>query len=1006
MKKRKAGLVAATIGMVICTVIMAVIFFWSQATNYVSHFLLNWDAEKKEPNAIMYDVPTFSSKEEAYAHSHEVAVSAQAEGTVLLENNGALPLAGEERRISVFGVASVNIAVGGTGSGEGNRGNLVDLYTALLGEGFAVNPSLKAFYEQKYKEGFKRGAGTDMNGAYYGAKGSRNYGYSINEVPRSLYTDAVRASYGEYADAAIVVISRSGGEGQDLPTSMLEFYEADDKHYLELTDEEEEMLAEVKAGGFSKVIVLLNTMNAFECGFLKEEGIDAALWIGGPGRYGLEAVAGILTGRYSPEGRLSDTYAADFLSAPVMQNYGDNRYVDNGEVTTAAYVAYAEGIYMGYRYYETRALYEGEEWYREQMVYPFGYGLSYTEFAWSDFSVVEADGRYFASVTVTNTGSRAGKDVVEIYLTKPYTPGGVEKAAVELVGYAKTKELAPGEAETVTVEVERKWLASYDAVGAKSYVADAGEYVFAACKNAHEKVFTETVVLEHDELFCFSAAGGLIVNQFETEFYDSLPEDLTILSRADFAGTWPTVYGDSGVAGKAYKTMTPEIKAAILSTEVPEEKEEGGLTRSAAVAGESSSGDSIGIAAESSSGDSIGIAAEASGAGGSASGAEETISTGGTINAGGSASGIDSPVTASGAGVNFVDLIDENGEPLPYDDPMWMSLVECMTEDDLYYLVSAGGGRSPAIETINKRQSVTSDSPMGLHVGTLFPCYPIQAATWSTAVAEEIGACVAEEALWNDIRGWYAPACNTHRHPFGGRNYEYYSEDGMLAGKYAAAVVRKAQAGGLFVHLKHFALNDQDTNRGVRGNFQNEDPYNGLCTYADEQTIRELYLRTFQIAVEEGGAHGVMTSYNRIGNVWAGGHKGLLTEVLRNEWGMQGIALTDYAGTFGYKYMDIIQGLKAGNSQWLYVGNAFPVYGDRHSDEVSCLMQKAAKDILYAEATSSRVNNQRYADGTSVIVKERWQNWQWMALAVYLLAVAGYGCYVRKIILDKAAGEP
>lgn len=932
---KRAGLVVFAVVFALMTVAMAVVYSWSAASNYVTHFLLGVEPEVVEPGTVTYYTTRFSTEAEANSYSREVAINAQAEGSVLLENNGALPLAADERRISVFGVASVNIAFGGTGSGAGNRDSLTDLYTALENEGFEVNLALKNFYEQKYQAGYHRGTGTDMNGAYYGIQGTRNYGYSINEVEREQYTQAVRDSYGEYPDAAIIVISRSGGEGQDLPTSMAEFYEGDDKHYLELTDEELELIEEVKSGGFGKVIVLMNTLNAFECGFLKDDGIDAALWIGGPGQHGMAAVAKMLTGELSPQGRLPDTYAADLLSAPAMMNYGDNRYVDDGEITTAAYVAYEEGIYVGYRYYETRALDEGEEWYESQVVYPFGYGLSYTSFEWSDLQMIETESGFTFTITVTNTGDRDGTDVVELYLTKPYTAYdrtyGVEKSAVDLVGFAKTKSLAPGESETVTISIQRRALASYDAYGVQTYLAEAGTYTFSASKNAHEPVSTIDHTLVEDELFDLSATGYAITNRFETDSYTSRPDDVTLLSRADWEGTWPTVYGDGGAAGNATMTMTAEKKAAILSK------------------------------------DSLG--------------GDEIITT---------------PVTSSGEGLNFSDLFDANGHPLDYDDPMWQRVVECMSADDLYYLISGGGGRSPAIESINKRRSNTSDSPMGLYAGTLFPCYPIQAASWSTEVGAGIGECIAEEALWNDVRGWYAPAMDTHRTPFGGRNYEYYSEDGVLAGNYAASVVEQARAGGLYLHIKHFALNDQDTNRGDRGNFRNEDPYNGLCTYAGEQSIREIYLKPFELAITEGGANGVMTSYNRIGDTWAGGHYGLLTEVLRHEWGMRGNVLTDYAGTFGYEYMDMDQGLRAGNTQWLYTGNAFPI-DDRTSDEAIHYMQKAAKDILYAEASSSRVNNQRHEDGGSVTVHETMPKWKiGLSIAWAVMAVALVGVLIRK----------
>ncbi len=922
-KLKKTGFIVFTALMILLTLTAAVVFGWSNATNYVSRFLLSWDAEKIDPATVSYYVPRFADMDEAAAHSRDVAVTVQAEGTVLLENNGALPFLENERRVSVFGTASVNPAYGGTGSGAGNREQITDLFTALESEGFAVNPVLRSFYEELAKRGYARGRGTDMNGAYYGVKGTRGYGYSINEAERSLYTDAVRASYADYADAAIVVLSRSGGEGQDLPTSMREFHENDDRHYLELTEEELALLDEVRAGGFQKVIVLLNTLNTFECRFLKSSGIDAALWIGGTGQHGMEAVAKMLTGALSPEGRLPDTYAKDLLSAPAMENYGDNRFVDNGKTTTAAYVAYAEGIYVGYRYYETRALYEGEEWYRDSVVYPFGYGLSYTGFRWSDPVFTETEEGFSLSVTVTNTGERTGRDVVQLYLTKPYTDydraGGVEKSAVDLIGFQKTGPLAPGESETVTIETGRSALASYDAYGARTYLAEAGEYIFSASKDAHTPVLTVSYLLRENELFDRSVTGYEIGNRFETETYSSRPDDLKLLSRADFAGTWPAPYGDDGTAGKSVMTMTPEKKDSILSVSAPSAPFPSG-----------------------------------------------------------------SPVTSSGAGHTFSELFDENGTPLDYDDPLWMETVQCMSKQELYYLVSSGGGRSPAIESIQKQQSNTSDSPMGLRRGTLFPCYPVQAATWSVETAALVGDCVAEEALHLNIHGWYAPAMDTHRTPFGGRNYEYYSEDGVLAGKYAAAVCRASRARGLSHRIKHFALNEQDTNRGDRGNFRNGDPYNGLCTYAGEQSIRELYLKPFELAVTEGGADGVMTSYNRIGDIWAGGHYGLLTEVLKNEWGLRGNVLTDFAGSFGYRYMDLKQGLLAGNTQWLYVGNAFPSK-DRDSDEMILLMQRAAKDILYAEAGSSRVNNQRHADGSSVSVRLRWQTWQYFALSAYVL---------------------
>lgn len=956
--RRKVLIALAAAGYLLFTAIVIFAFAWSAVGNYLVSLTtpLGWDREEKREGTRSYYTSSFSDKAGASAYARETALDAQEEGTVLLENDGALPLSESERKVSVFGSGSVNLVYGGTGSGEGNGGTKnVDLYSALRAEGFSVNPVLEKFYLEKSRAGYRRGKGTDMNGGYLGKQGARDYGYSVNEVERAQYSSALRSSYGEYSDAAIVVISRSGGEGQDLPTSMRAFYEGDERHYLELTQEEEELLEEVSSGGFQKVILLLNTLNPFEADFLKQT--DAALWIGGPGQYGMTAVAQMLTGKRSPSGRLPDTFARDLLSSPAMQNYGDNRYTEKGAVTTAAYVAYAEGIYIGYRYYETRYFDAamghkgaGEFDYEKEVVYPFGYGLNYTTFTRSEPKLEEEGEEFVLSVTVKNTGTRKGKETVQLYLQKPYTEydreNGVEKAAAELVGYAKTRSLSPGESERVEIRVKRNALASYDVHGAGTYLAEAGDYLFCFADNAHAAAETflggEGLTLPLlRELFEKSGTGYPIVNRFETEEYSSLPGDVALLSRDDWTGTFPKPYG-RGEAGAATYEMTPEIKEEILNQD-----EKAHLGRNT---------DETDYLYSAKTGETRVEIGEA--------------------------------VTDSGAGLKFIDAVEADGFVRDYDDVFWAQLVKCMTKAELYRLLSSGFGQSPEILSIDKPKSITSDSPMGLHSGTLFPCYPIQAATFDAEIAERVGDAIAEEAIWEDIRGWYAPACNTHRFPFGGRNYEYYSEDGTLAGKYAASVVRSTQAGGLFVHLKHFALNDQDTNRGDRGNFKNGDPYNGLCTYAGEQAIREIYLRPFQFAVEEGGAHGVMTSYNRIGNTWSGGHHGLVTEVLRNEWGMQGIALTDYAGTFGYVYMNMNQGLRAGNSQWLHPSDAFPI-DDKTSNAALYYMQKAAKDILFAEAHSSRVNNLRYEDGSAVELTFRLPTWKGIVLAVYLPMTVG-----------------
>ncbi len=969
-KNMKKRIIACSIvtGLIYATCITA--FSVPVLNGGATWFTRNWifETEQKEQGTIDYYHHRYESLEKTYEESKKLALDIQQEGSTLLKNEGrVLPFAQNERKISVFGTGSINIAHGGTGSGDGNTSGMVSLYSAFKDAGFDCNPELKRFYENKYKQGYHRGSGTDMNGGYFGSKGNRDYGYSINEVERDAYKD-VRKSYEDYNDAAIIVISRSGGEGQDLPTSMKEFYEGDDKHYLELTDEEIELFQEVKEAGFHKTILLLNTLNPFECGFIEDPsfGIDAAIHIGGPGRYGLIAVAEMLKGDRPIEGHLADTQPKNMLSLPSMQNYGDNHFTEEGKDTTACYVSYNENMYIGYRYYET--IYEdhvlnrfqAEDYdYESEVAYPFGYGLSYSEFEWSNESFELQDGTFHVYLDVKNVGSFACKDTVQVYLQKPYTEFDIEhhieKPAAELIAYEKTKTLQPNEIQRVELTFSQDDLASYATYVNEDYLIEKGDYFISLAHNAHDAIDSILSQKGHDvphegwaakheqaeeiEINRSRKTNYPIENRFETERYSSLTSGLKMLTRSAWKDSFPEMYGDSGVPGQARMTLDIQTKTEILNQDVHSHL--------------GPNDDEYDYVYNWNDGETKEIK-------------------------------IQKKITSSGEGLNFMDLVDKNGQPLDYFDPKWDKLVQCLSEKELYEFLSFGGGRSEALLSINKRLTITSDSPMGLHVGTLFPCYPIQAGTFDKGLATRMGEQIAEEALWHNIRGWYSPTCNIHRHPFGGRNYEYYSEDPHLAGLYVYSVVRAVQANGVFVQVKHFAVNDQDTNRGDRGNFRNEDPYNGLITYANEQSIREIYLKVFQYAIEKADGHGVMTSYNRIGTTWSGGHYGLTTEVLRNEWGLKGNALTDYAGTFGYKYMNMNQGLRAGNDVWLHPKRNFPI-DDKTSDAAIYYMQKAAKHILYAEACSSRVNNQRFADGTSVKVHPHIYTWQWAVIGLMAL---------------------
>ena len=935
-----------------------------------THYTTNWifDVEKKENGTVDYYHHRYESLQKAYEKSKELALDIQQGGSTLLKNNGnALPLKANERKISVFGTASVNIAYGGTGSGNGNTKGMVSLFDALKEGGFDYNPELKRFYEEKYRQGYRRGGGTDMNGGYYGSKGSRDYGYSINEIEREAY-DPVRKSYSQYNDVALIIISRSGGEGQDLPTSMEEFHEADDKHYLQLTEEEIELFQEVNSAGFKKTVLLLNTLNPFECGFILDPsyGIDAAIHIGGPGRYGLIAIAEMLKGERPIEGHLSDTQPKNMLCLPSMQNYGDNHFTEKGKDTTACYVSYNEGLYIGYRYYETiyedhmLARFQADSFdYESEVAFPFGHGLSYSSFSWSNYSLTLEDNAFHLSLDVKNVGNFPCKDTVQVYLQKPYTEKdiekGIEKSAVELIAYEKTNTLKPNQTQKVELSFSFDDLASYDAYTNQNYLIEKGDYFICFAHDSHDAISTilsekgldlahQGFAIKHTqnediEITHTRKTGYPIENRFETSSYSCLPKDIHLLSRSAWKDSFPKMYGDEGTPGKARKEFDAETKEAMLNQDVHSHLGPNDDEFDYVYNWNTKKVEKIKIPAK-------------------------------------TPSKIEK--------LNFMDMVDANGTPIDYFDPKWDRLVENLGEGEMYAFLSFGAGRSEELPSINKRLTLTSDSPMGLHVGTLFPCYPIQAGTFDKAIAKRMGEAIAEEALWHNIRGWYSPTCNIHRHPFGGRNYEYYSEDPHLAGLYVYEVVTAVQANGTFVQVKHFALNDQDTNRGDRGNYRNEDPYNGLVTYAGEQSIREIYLKVFQYAIEKADGHGVMTSYNRVGTTWAGGHYGLVTEVLRNEWGLKGNALTDYAGTFGYKYMNMNQGLRAGNDVWLHPKRSFPI-DDKNSDSAIYYMRKACKHMLYAEACSSRINNQRFENGESVKVVSHLHTWEIAVVGIMVL---------------------
>ncbi len=820
---------------------------------------------------------------EAAAVSAEMTQRVASEGMVLLENNGSLPLASGSK-VNLFGYASNEVIYGGSGSGAGNTADNVTLPQGLTNAGFEVNQELVDFYAE-------RAVARDSSGF------SGN-DYSVNEVAVSEYSDELMTNAKEFSDVAIVAISRAGGEGGDLPLDMAGYNGGDaGRHYLELQQVEQDLLAMVEEQ-FETVIVLINSSNAMELGFLEDGNIDAALWVGGPGETGCTAIGQLLSGEVNPSGRLPDTYAYDATSAPSYCNFGAYDYTNTtfGDGMTYHYVDYAEGIYVGYRYYETRWVDNAtgacdEAAYAAAVQYPFGYGLSYTTFDKQIANFSDDGETVTMEVSVTNTGSVPGKEVVQVYYTAPYTVGGIEKSHVVLAGFGKTGLLEAGASETVTVTFTYEDMASYDYAGAKAeggaYVLEAGDYQIKLMDNAHTLLDSRTVTVESDVIYNDAGAGArssdltAAVNRFDEATYT---EPITYVSRADWEGTLPT--------GRAAASREASDEVIALLTDLHHEVDES-----------------------------------------------------------------DEPIVVADHGLSLTDM-----EGLAYDDPQWDLLLEQLSVEDMVNLIANGGWSTPAIASVGKPGTSEIDGPAGMNnlmngaTGNQFTSEVLMGATWDVALVEEMGQIFGAELAANNVSGVYAPAMNTHRTPFGGRNFEYVSEDSLLAGKLMAAEVRGIQSNGVYCYCKHFALNDQETYRDV----------GGPATWSNEQAIREIYLRPFELAVKEGGSQGIMTSYNRIGGTWTGASTALLQDVLRGEWGFVGTVVTDAATTAtGMLYMDLNAAVRAGNDLMLSLlwfnpsVDLTPTTGNNTGNQA---LRQACKNILYTEANSRVMELAQEAD--------------------------------------------
>lgn len=901
----------------------------------------------------------FKTEEELTEYNGNVAENIEAEGMVLLKNNdNSLPLK-SEAKVSLFSVSSVDLVLGGTGSGSVDTDKADDFKTALSNQGFQVNPTLWDFYKDKNSKGYKRSSPNWRGGKF-----------AINEVPWADVEASAGSSFDSYNDAAIVVLSRSGGEGSDLTAQNFaetKSVSGNSGHYLELSKEEVDMLTAIN-GKFNNIVVIINANNPLELKGLDQfSNVKSQLWVGGLGQTGIRAVAKALKGTVVPSGRLVDTYVTDNLKSPAMQNAGANFWIDNKPASTGwvneadQYVVEQEGIYVGYRYYETR--YEDTVLksanntgfsYEDEVIYPFGYGLSYTTFSYSNFQAKEDGDNFILSVDVKNTGSTySGKEVVQAYISVPYTQYDkenlIEKSSIELAGFAKTEILAPNASQTVSITIPKSELVSYDYVKAKTYILDEGDYHFTIAKNAHEAInnvlakkgkhTSDGMTSDGDKAFVYtwhnnsldtetyskdSATGTKITNQLADASIDWYEEykDFKYLTRQDWDGSFPKPFASS-TDEKGEKHITFPDK--LIQDLAPRFEDK--------------------------------------------------------------ASEFTMPKTNQETPFNLASMIGRD-----YDDPAWSELLDSLSVDQMFEIVRNGGYGTPEMPAINKPATVEKDGPAGISAtliggtkGMAYPTEVVIASTFNVDIAKEFGKAVGNDAMYANVQGWYAPAMNIHRTPFSGRNFEYYSEDGFISGKMGAATVQGAYEKGLVTYIKHFAFNDTegviDEANGIKGS------KDGIATFLNEQAAREIYLKPFEMSVKEGKATALMNAFNRIGTVWCGGSVALETNILTEEWGFKGNIITDMAGL--ESYMDIRSGLMAGTDLWMNTAaDKFKLDDYKNNPQIVTYARDASHNVLYSFANSVAMNGIG-ADSKIVSVLPGWIQWM-----IALDVVIGVGILV------------
>ena len=810
-----------------------------------------------------------------------VAEEIMEDGIVLLKNESLLPL-NETKKLNIFGWESINPAYGGAGSGGINDlYDIVSLNQGLENAGFSINQELVNFYNN------------------YGADNPemsiQKQSWTLPEPPVDTYSDKLIKNAKDYSDVAVVVLSRKAGEGHnDIPmdVSKAAYDNNSDKyddfpegeHYLQLSQTERDMV-DMVCSNFDNVIVIYNGANQFELGFADEyPQIKSVVWCPGTGNVGFNALGKVFSGEVNPSGKTPDTFIYDMTTAPWWNNAEKTEYTNladmavegmnagTAQVYAPAFTNYVEGIYVGYKYYETAAQ-EGAIDYDKTVQYPFGYGLSYTEFEQKMGELEEKDGQISVDVEVTNTGDVAGKDVVEVYYKPPYTNGGIEKSSANLIEFAKTDLLQPGETQTVTVTFSIEDMASYDENNAKAYVLEKGDYVISINSDSHTVLDQKTYTADADVVY-EGENKRASDDTAATNVFEDAKGDVTYLSRADHFAN----YEEATAAPASAELGEPYVSEYHLNSNFDKTTYLN----------------------------------------------DEDVM----------------PTTGADNGLTLADMRDAD-----YDDPRWEKLLDQLTVDEMANMIAMAGYQTAAMDSVGKVATLDFDGPAAINnnftgVGSIgFPIEVVVASTWNKELAQAWGECMGKISQEMGAEGWYAPGMNTHRTAFGARNYEYFSEDGVLAGNMGAKAVEGARKYGVYSYIKHFAM--------YEGNAKM------VSVWSNEQAIREIYLKPFEISVKQGGANAVMVSWSFLGDKWTGESSNLMKTVLRDEWGFRGMALTDFFRNNGHGFMNADAALANGVDAMLstFNGEENNVANPEHPTSV-LQMRNACKNVMYTVVSS------------------------------------------------------